>query len=110
MKFIQNLLKMNCMKQIKLLLNILMIFGVLDLLDMIDYKTKNNNDFRYILVVIDNFSKFGWTNSIKEIKMHKQYTDEFSKIINNFKKRKPNLIETDDRENEFVNSNILMIF
>ena len=38
----------------------------LDLLDMIDYGTKNNNGFRYILVVIDNFSKFGWVTSIKE--------------------------------------------
>ena len=26
----------------------------LDLVDMIDYGTKNNNGFRYILVVIDN--------------------------------------------------------
>ena len=37
----------------------------LDLLDMIDYGTKNNNGFRYILVVIDNFSKFGWTIPLK---------------------------------------------
>ena len=36
-----------------------------DLLDMIDYGTKNNNGFRYILVVIDNFSKFGWTIPLK---------------------------------------------
>ena len=38
----------------------------LDLLDMIDYGIKNNNGYRYILVIIDNFSKFGWTTSIKE--------------------------------------------
>ena len=37
----------------------------LDLLDMIDYGTKNNNGYRYILVVIDNFSKFGWTTPLK---------------------------------------------
>ena len=32
-----------------------------DLLDMNDYGIKNNKSYRYILVVIDNFSKFGWT-------------------------------------------------
>ena len=29
-----------------------------DLLDMNDYGSKNNREYRYILVVIDNFSKF----------------------------------------------------
>ena len=32
-----------------------------DLLDMKDYGPKNNEGYRYILVVIDNFSNFGWT-------------------------------------------------
>ena len=32
-----------------------------DLIDMNDYGIKNNKGLRYILVVIDNFSKFGWT-------------------------------------------------
>ena len=36
-----------------------------DLLDMNDYGPKNNKSFRYILVVIDNFSKFGWTTPLK---------------------------------------------
>ena len=52
----------------------------LDLLDMIDYGTKNNNGFRYILVVIDNFSKFGWTIPLKN-KSSQSIVDEFSKII-----------------------------
>ena len=30
-----------------------------DLLDMNDYGIKNNKGYRYTLVVIDNFSKFG---------------------------------------------------
>ena len=37
-----------------------------DLVDMNDYSPKNNRDYRYILVVIDNFSKFGWTIPFEE--------------------------------------------
>ena len=36
-----------------------------DLLDKNDYGPKNNRSYRYILVVIDNFSKFGWTVPLK---------------------------------------------
>ena len=36
-----------------------------DLLDMNDYGIKNNKGYRYILVVIDNFSKFVWTIPLK---------------------------------------------
>ena len=36
-----------------------------DLLDMNDYGIKINKGYRYILVVIDNFSKFGWTIPVK---------------------------------------------
>ena len=36
-----------------------------DLLDMNDYGIKNNEGYRFILVVIDNFSKFGWTIPLK---------------------------------------------
>ena len=32
-----------------------------ELLDMNEYNPNNNRGFRYILVVIDNFSKFGRT-------------------------------------------------
>ena len=69
----------------------------------IDYGPKNKDGFRYILVVIDKFSKFGWTNSIKEYRNASQsIVDEFSKIIKT-SKRKPNLIET-DRGKEFYNN------
>ena len=37
----------------------------LELTDMIDYGTKNNGGKRYILVVVDNFSRYGWRKSVK---------------------------------------------
>ena len=36
-----------------------------DLLDLNDYDPKNNKGYWYILVVIDNFSKYGWTISLQ---------------------------------------------
>ena len=30
----------------------------IDLADMVDYKTSNNKRFRYIFVIVDNFSKY----------------------------------------------------
>ena len=81
-----------------------------DLLDMNDYGIKNNKGYRYILVVIDNFSKFGWTNPLKN-KYAQSITDAFSQIIKT-SRRKPNLLETDDGKeyvnkifNEFLNNN-----
>ena len=37
----------------------------LDILDLNDYGPKNNRGYRYALVTIDNFSKFGWTIPLK---------------------------------------------
>ena len=71
-----------------------------DLLEMNDYGPKNNRGYRYILVVIDNFSKFGWTIPLK-IKYAQPITDAFSQFIKT-SRRKPNLLETDDG-NEYVN-------
>ena len=34
-------------------------------LDLKDYGPKNNRRSRYVLVIIDNFSKFVWTVSLK---------------------------------------------
>ena len=42
-----------------------------DKLDLKDYGPENNRGFRYVLVMIDNFSKFGWTVPLKN-KMLKQ--------------------------------------
>ena len=71
-----------------------------DLLDLNDYGIKNNKGYRYILVVIDNLSKFGGTIILKN-KYAQSITDAFSQIVKS-SKRKPNLLETDDGK-EFVN-------
>ena len=42
-----------------------------DLIDMNDYGIENNKGYRYILTVIDNFSKFAWTVPLKT-NYHKQ--------------------------------------
>ena len=65
-----------------------------DLLDMNDYGIKNNKGYRYILVVIDIFSKFGWTIPLNN-KYAQSITDALSQIVKS-SKRKPNLLETDD--------------
>ena len=65
-----------------------------DLLGMNDYGPKNNKGHRYILVVIDNLSKFGWTKPLKN-KYGPSITDAFSQIIKT-SKSKPNLLKTDD--------------
>ena len=51
----------------------------IDLADMIDYKISNNKGFRYIFIVIDNFSKYLWAIPLK--KYSKTITDEFSNIL-----------------------------
>ena len=72
----------------------------LDILDLKDYGPENNRGYRYILVIIDNFSKFGWTVPLKN-KSAQIIKDSFENILIS-SKRKPNLIETDDGS-EFVN-------
>ena len=73
----------------------------LDILDLKDYGPKNNRGYRYVLVTIDNFSKFGWTVPLKN-KNAQTIKDSFENILIN-SKRKPNLIET-DRGKEFYNN------
>ena len=73
----------------------------LDILDFKDYGPKNNRGYRYVLVVIDNFSKFGWTIPLKN-KNAQTIKDSFENILIN-SKRKPNLIES-DRGKEFYNN------
>ena len=73
----------------------------LDILDLKDYGPKNNRGYRYVLVVIDNFSKFGWTIPLKN-KNAQTIKDSFENILIN-SKRSPNLIET-DRDKEFYNN------
>ena len=71
----------------------------LDILDIKDYGPRNNRFNRYVLIVIDTFSKLGWTIPLK-IKNAQTINDSFedSLITSN---RKPNLIEA-TVENNFM--------
>ena len=73
----------------------------IDLADMIDYKTSNNKGFRYIFIIIDNFSKYLWAIPLENT--HSQtITNDFPNILTT-SKRKPLKIES-DRGAEFCNS------
>ena len=54
----------------------------LDILDLKDYGLENNRGCRYVLVVIDNFSKFGWTVPLKN-KNAQTIKDSFENILIN---------------------------
>ena len=71
----------------------------IDLEDFSDYKTSYNKGFRYIILFIDNFSKYLWAIPLKK---SETITDEFSNILTK-SKRKPLKIES-DRGAEFYNS------
>ena len=73
----------------------------LDILDLKDYGPENNRGYRYVLIIIDNFSKFGWTVPLKN-KNAITIKDSFENILIS-SKRSPNLIET-DRGKEFYNN------
>ena len=73
----------------------------LDILDLKDYGIENNRGYRYVLVTIDNFSKYGWTVPLKN-KNAQTKKDSFEKVLIS-SKRKPNLIES-DRGKEFYNN------
>ena len=65
----------------------------LDILDLKDYGPKNNRNYRYVLVTIENFSKYGWTVPLKN-KKAQTIKDSFENILIN-SKRFPNLIGSD---------------
>ena len=73
----------------------------LDILDLKDYGPENNRGYRYVLVIIDNFSKIGWTIPLKN-KNAITIKNSFENILID-SKRKPNLIES-DRGKEFYNN------
>ena len=73
----------------------------IDLADFLDYKTSNNKGFRYIFIIIDNFSKCLWAIPLKN-KYSQTITNEFSNILTK-SKRKPLKIES-DIGSEFYNS------
>ena len=72
----------------------------IDLADLIDYKTSNKNRFRYILTIIDNFSKYTWAIPLKN--KISPTINEISKIIIT-SKRRPNKLEG-NRSMEFYNN------
>ena len=73
----------------------------LDILDLKDYGPKSNRGYRYVLVIIDNFSKYGWTIPLKN-KNAQTIKDSFENILIS-SKRKPNLLEG-DRDRGFYNN------
>ena len=73
----------------------------LDILDLKDYGPKNNRSYRYVLVIIDNFSKLGWRFPIKN-KNAQTIKDSFENFLIS-PKRSPNLNES-DRGKEFCNN------
>ena len=87
----------------------------MDILDLKDYGLENNRGYRYVLVILDNFSKFGWTIHLKN-KNAQTRKDSCENILIG-SKRKPNLIESDrGREfsdnifQDFPNKNDIKIF
>ena len=73
----------------------------LDILDLKDYGPENNRGYRYVLVIIDNFSKFGWTIPLKN-KNAITIKDSFENILIS-SKRRPNFLEG-DRDRGFYNN------
>ena len=74
------------------------IWGI-DLKTMIKY-AKQNNNYKYILTVIDFFSKHSWCYPLKS-KTSNEIINSFKDIFNKFK-RSPNFIQSDEG-NEVTN-------
>ena len=64
----------------------------LDTLDLNDCRPENNRGNRYVLVIIDNFSKFGWTVLFKN-KNAQTITNSFKNLLIS-SKRKPHFNES----------------
>ena len=73
----------------------------LDILDLKDYGRENNRRHRYVLIVIDNFSKLGWTVPLKN--KNSQTIKDFVEIVLISSKRKPKLLETDRGKEFYIN-------
>ena len=71
-----------------------------DILHLKNYGPENKKGYRYVLVIIANFSKYGWTILLKN-KSAQTIKDCFENILIS-SKGKPNLIES-DRGTEFNN-------
>ena len=73
----------------------------LDVLDLKDYGSESSRNYRYVLVIFDNLSKFGWTVLFKN-KKAQTIKDSFEKIITR-STRKPSLFGTDHGKGFFDN-------
>ena len=73
----------------------------IDLADFSDYKTSNNKGYRYIFIIIDNYSKYLWAIPLKKI-YSQTITNELSNLLTTTE-RSPLKIES-DRGTEFYNS------
>ena len=87
----------------------------LDILDLKDCGPENNRVYRYVLVIIDNLSKFGWTVPLKN-KNTQTIKDSLENFLIN-SKRSPNLIEPNRRKDfynnifqDFLNKNNIKIY
>ena len=87
----------------------------LDILDLKDYGSENNRGYRYVLVIIDNFSKYGWTIPLKN-KNAQSIKGSIENILIT-SKRKPNLIESDRGKSfyknifqDFLNKNNIKLY
>ena len=60
---------------------------------MIDYEKSNNKGYRYIFIIIDNFSEYLWALPLKN-KYGQTITKEFSTILS-LSKRRPLKLESD---------------
>ena len=85
----------------KIIYNLVDEIWSIHLADMIDYKISNNKGYRYIFVIIDNFSKYLLAICLKN-KYSQTITNEFSNILTK-SKRKPLKLES-DRGSEWYNS------
>ena len=64
----------------------------IDLADMIEHEVSNDKGFGYILIIIDNFSKYTWAVPLK--KTAETVTNQFPKT-QTISKRRPLKLESD---------------
>ena len=74
------------------------------IIDLIEVQniSKYNRGYRYLMTVIDAFSKYAWVEPVKS-KTGKAVTEAFKKILKRAKGRKPTNLQSDDGK-EFYNS------
>ena len=60
------------------------------MLDSKDHSPENIRGFRYVLVVCENFSKFGWTVALKN-KNARTITDFFESISSSSRRKTKNI-------------------